>query len=51
VTIVVLAAMRGPVIFGPAAAGGSGAREHAAPVKSARVARTAIGVDLMMEGA
>jgi len=51
VTIVVLAAMRGPVIFGPAAVGGSGAREHAAPVKSARVARTAIGVDLMMERA
>ena len=50
-TIVMLAAMSGPVIFGPVTAPGSGAEEHAAPPRSATVARTAIGVDLMMQRA
>jgi len=48
-TIVMLAAISGPVIFGPDAAGGAGA--HAAPARSATVARRVIGVDLMMQRA
>jgi hypothetical protein len=43
-----LAAISGPVIFGLVAAGGCGAGEHAAPARSATVARKAMDVDLMM---
>jgi hypothetical protein len=43
--------MRGPVIFGPVAAGDGGASEQAAPASSATVARKAMSVDLMMQGA
>jgi hypothetical protein len=60
-TIVALAAMSGPLIFGPVAATGSGAREHPAPPRSAPAIRKAaararivsgrICVDLMMERA